>query len=140
VYKKQASGYCHTYFTSEDIDFALLGQYPTDVELSTAYKIAAEENDCLWSLLGIHPAQIKAAPTPGLIAQPTPDPAFEHLYLDEEHLIGQPDVPEQTAAEEVQQIIDNIQTTVGLSRAEDERLDACVLASVALSMDELARM
>ncbi|KAJ6592110.1 hypothetical protein DFH09DRAFT_807226, partial [Mycena vulgaris] len=54
AYKKQASGYSHTYFTTEDIDFALLSQYPTDVELSTAYQIAAEENDCLWSLLGIH--------------------------------------------------------------------------------------
>jgi hypothetical protein len=140
AYKKQASGYCHTYFTSEDIDFALLGQYPTDVELSTAYKIAAEENDCLWSLLGIHPAQIKAAPIPGLIPQPAPDPAFEHLYLDEEHLTGQHDIPEQTAAEEVQQMIDNLHTTVGLSRAEDEQLDACVMASVALSMDQLARM
>ncbi|KAJ7687654.1 hypothetical protein B0H17DRAFT_873223, partial [Mycena rosella] len=55
IFKKQASGYCHTYYTSEDIDFALLGQYPTDVELSTTYQIEAEENDCLWSLLGLHP-------------------------------------------------------------------------------------
>ncbi|KAJ7637531.1 hypothetical protein DFH06DRAFT_1002544 [Mycena polygramma] len=61
AYKKQAGGYCHTYFTSEDIDFSLLGQCPTDVELSTAYQIAVDENDCLWTLLGIHPAQIDAA-------------------------------------------------------------------------------
>jgi hypothetical protein len=117
-----------------------LGQCPTDVELSTAYKIAAEENDCLSSLLGIHPAQIKAAPILRLIPQPAPDPAFEYLYLDEEHLSCQRDIPEQTAAGEVQQMIDNLHTTVGLSRAEDEQLDACVMASVALSMDQLARM
>lgn len=114
-YKKQASGYCHTYFTSEDIDFALLGQYPTDVELSMAYKIAAEENDCLWTLLGIHPNQIKATPVPSLVPQPTPDPAFEHLYLNEDDLAGQPDSAEPTAAEEVQQMIDNLQSTIGLS-------------------------
>ncbi|KAJ7610674.1 hypothetical protein DFH06DRAFT_1016464, partial [Mycena polygramma] len=139
-YKKQASGYCHTYFTSEDIDFALLGQYPTDVELTTAYKIAAEENDALWTLLGIDPKQIHSAPDPNIIPQPTPDPAFEHLYLDEDDLVAHTDITEQTAAEEVQQIIDNLQSTVGLSRAEDEQLDACVMASVALSMDQLARM
>ncbi|KAJ6589574.1 hypothetical protein B0H19DRAFT_1303929 [Mycena capillaripes] len=139
-YKKQASGYSHTYFTSEDIDFALLGQFPTDIELSMAYKIAAEENDCLWTLLGVHPAQIKAAPVPGLVPQPTPDPAFEHLYLLEDDFAGQADIAEQTATEDVQRIIDNLQATVGLSRAEDEQLDACVMASVALSMDQLARM
>ncbi|KAJ7604607.1 hypothetical protein DFH06DRAFT_1386901 [Mycena polygramma] len=140
AYKKQASGYCHTYFTSEDIDFALLSQYPTDVELSKAYQIAVEENDCLWTLLGIHPAQIDAASPPKLISQPAPDPAFEALYLDETELASPRDVTEQTAAEEVQQMIDNIQSTVGLSRAEDEQLDACVMASVALSMDQLARI
>ncbi|KAF7345674.1 hypothetical protein MVEN_01587100 [Mycena venus] len=139
-YKKQASGYCHTYFTSEDIDFAPLGQYPTDVELSMAYKIAAEENNCLWTLLGIHPDQINSAPVFSLVPQPTPDPAFEHLYLNEDDLAAQAHGAEQTAAEEVQQIIDNLQSTVGLSRAEDEQLDACVMASVALSMDELARI
>ncbi|KAJ6482001.1 hypothetical protein C8R45DRAFT_831472 [Mycena sanguinolenta] len=140
AYKKQASGYCHTYFTSEDVNFGLLGQYPTDVELSLAYKIAAEENDCLWALLGIHPDQINAAPFPGLAPQPLPDPAFEHLYLNEDDLTVQAQIIEQTAAEQVQQMIDNLHHTVGLSRAEDEELDACVMASVALSMDELARM
>ncbi|KAJ7687303.1 hypothetical protein B0H17DRAFT_1180926 [Mycena rosella] len=141
IFKKQASGYCHTYYTSEDIDFALLGQYPTDVELSTTYQIAAEENDCLWSLLGIHPAQIRAAPLPGLVVQPSPDPTLENLYLAEDDIIAQQgDVSELTAAEEVQNIIDNLQTTVGLTRAEGEQLDACVMAAVALSMDELAKI
>ncbi|KAJ6617205.1 hypothetical protein B0H10DRAFT_1797924, partial [Mycena sp. CBHHK59/15] len=141
AYKKRASGYCHTYFMSEDIDFALLSQYPTDVELSMAYEIAAEENDCLWTLLGIHPARIKAAPMPGIVTQPSPDPTFEHLYLDEDELVAQKaETTEPTAAEEVQRIIDNLQATVGLSRAEDEQLDACVMAAVALSMDELARI
>ncbi|KAJ7182099.1 hypothetical protein C8R46DRAFT_1027905 [Mycena filopes] len=73
-FKKQASGYSHTYFTKDDIDFGLLSQYPTDLELSAAYEIAAEENNCLWSLLGImiHPMDIANAPDPGqsLIAQP----------------------------------------------------------------------
>ncbi|KAF7346851.1 hypothetical protein MSAN_01824400 [Mycena sanguinolenta] len=140
VYKKQASGYCHTYFSSENINFGLLGQYPTDVELSLAYKIAAEENDCLWALLGIHPDQINAAPDPGIAPQPAPDPAFEHLYLNEDDLTVEEQITEPTAAEQVQKIIDNLHSTTGLSRAEDEELDACVMASVALSLDELARI
>ncbi|KAJ7677295.1 hypothetical protein B0H14DRAFT_3684172 [Mycena olivaceomarginata] len=127
-----------------DINFALLGQYPTDVELSLAYKIATEENDCLWTLLGIHPNQIKATPVPSLVPQPTPDPVFEHLYLNKDDLAGQPDSAEPTAAEEVQQMVDNLQSTIGLSPSVyerlDEQLDACVMASVALSMDQLARI
>ncbi|KAJ6622832.1 hypothetical protein B0H10DRAFT_2214142 [Mycena sp. CBHHK59/15] len=140
-FKKQVSGYCHMYFTSEDIDFALLGQYPTDVELSTAYQIAVEENNCLWSLLGIHPDQIQSAPTPGLVPQPSPDPDFESLYLDEDSVESSPsEITEQTAAEELQSMIDGLKNVANISRCGDDELDACVMASVALSMDELAKI
>ncbi|KAJ7160844.1 hypothetical protein C8R46DRAFT_862810, partial [Mycena filopes] len=57
-FKKQASGYCHTYYSSENVDYNLLSQYPTDIELSAAYEMASQENECLWSLLGIHPGRI----------------------------------------------------------------------------------
>ncbi|KAJ6484795.1 hypothetical protein C8R45DRAFT_764021, partial [Mycena sanguinolenta] len=42
-FKKQASGYCHTYCSSENIDYDLLSRYPTDVELSDAYSMVAQE-------------------------------------------------------------------------------------------------
>jgi hypothetical protein len=90
-FKKQASGYCHTYYSSENIDYDLLSQFPTDVELSTAYGIAGQENECLWSLLGIHPARIKSAPARGLAPAPPPDPAFEHLYLQDENAEPEPE-------------------------------------------------
>ncbi|KAJ6632070.1 hypothetical protein B0H10DRAFT_2206481 [Mycena sp. CBHHK59/15] len=138
-FKKQASGYCHTYFSSENINYPLLSQYPTDVELWTAYQIAAEENDCLWALLGIHLERIKSAPTPGQIPQPFPDPDFVNLYIDGDQDI-EPEATEQTAAEELQQVIDSLKGTANLSRAAGQELDACVMASVALSMDELARI
>ncbi|KAJ6493128.1 hypothetical protein C8R45DRAFT_1073149 [Mycena sanguinolenta] len=137
-FKKQASGYCHTYYSSESIDYDLLSRYPTEVELSDVYATAAQENEGLWSLLGIHPTRIESTPIRGLAPAPPPDPAFEHLYLEEETPLEA--VAEKTPAEELQEMIDSLKTTANLSRAADEQLDACVMASVALSMDELARV
>ncbi|KAJ7040182.1 hypothetical protein C8F04DRAFT_1254358 [Mycena alexandri] len=136
-FKKQASGYSHTYFTKDDINFGLLGQYPTDLELSAAYEVAAEENNCLWSLLGIHPVDISNAFNPGsaLIAQPAPDPDFQDLYLDEDGA-----AVECTAAEELQRVVGSLKTASNISRAGDKELDACVMASVALAMEELAKI
>ncbi|KAJ7150342.1 hypothetical protein C8R46DRAFT_1358417 [Mycena filopes] len=138
-FKKQASGYCHTYYSSENIDYNLLSQYPTDIELSAAYEMAGQENECLWSLLGIHPGRIRSASPRRVVAAPLPDPAFQHLYLAAEEADAS-ELPEKTAAEELQGMIDSLKTTANLSRAADEELDACVLASAALSMDELARI
>jgi hypothetical protein len=73
-----------------------------------------------------------------LAAVPLPYPAFEHLYLQEENDLAP--VADKTPAEELQEMIDSVKTTANLSRAADEQLDACVMASVALSMDELARV
>jgi hypothetical protein len=139
-FKKKASGYSHTYFNKDDIDFGLLGQYPTDLELSAAYEIALEENNCLWSLLGIHPSDIVAAPDPGaaLIAQPAPDPDFEALYLNEDEDVDQQS--ESTAAEQLQRMVDSLKSAANISRAGDEELDACIMASVALAMEDLAKM
>ncbi|KAJ6545247.1 hypothetical protein B0H19DRAFT_1075591 [Mycena capillaripes] len=137
-FKKQASGYCHTYYSSEAIDYDLLNKYPTDIELSAAYEMASQENECLWSLLGIYPARIQGAPPRGLAQAPSPDPAFEHLYLQEDD--DSLEISEKSPAEELQSMIDSLKTTANLSRAADEQLDGCVMAAVALSMDELARV
>ncbi|KAJ7845792.1 hypothetical protein B0H13DRAFT_2409245 [Mycena leptocephala] len=108
--------------------------------LSVAYEIATEENNCLWSLLGIHPNDIVNAPDPGitLTAQPAPDPDFETLYLNED--LDVVETAEPTAAEQLQQVVDSLKSAVNISRAGDEELDACVMASVALVMEELGRI
>ncbi|KAJ7182110.1 hypothetical protein C8R46DRAFT_1210675 [Mycena filopes] len=112
----------HTYFTKDDIDFGLLSQYPTDLELSAAYEIAAEENNCLWSLLGIHPMDIANAPDPGqsLIAQPAPDPDFKDLYLHEDDETVEEE--ERSAAEELQKVVDSLKNVSNITRAGDEEL------------------
>ncbi|KAJ7872990.1 hypothetical protein B0H13DRAFT_1895154 [Mycena leptocephala] len=48
-FKKQSSGYRHTYYSAQNIDYDLLNRYPSDVELSAAYEMATQENECLWS-------------------------------------------------------------------------------------------
>ncbi|KAK7058169.1 hypothetical protein R3P38DRAFT_3547667 [Favolaschia claudopus] len=138
-FKKQASGYAHTYFTKDDVDFSLLAQYPSDVELGIAYEIAMEENNCLWSLLGIHPHEIANAPDPkvGLRTQPAPDPAHEAFYLDGDTAEDAQDVV-RSAAEQLQKIVDSLKSVANISRAGDNELDACVMASVTLAMEELA--
>ena len=140
-YKKVASGYFHTYFTSDDINYANLSRYPTDTELSAAYQAAAEENDCLWTLLGIHPSQLQQSPTASTTLHPNLDPQFQHLYLDEADILNASvSSSEPSPAEELQHCINGLQASVGLTRAQDQQLDAYVMAAVALSIDELQRM
>ncbi|KAJ7219936.1 hypothetical protein GGX14DRAFT_559755 [Mycena pura] len=139
-YKKVASGYCHTYFTGDGVDYANLSRYPTDIELSAAYQAAAEENDCLWTLLGTHPCQLQQSPTAFTLPHPNPDLRFQYLYVDEADILGAPEVFEPSPAEQLQQYIDSLQSSVGLTRAQDQQLDAYAMAAVALSIDELQRI
>ncbi|KAJ6606934.1 hypothetical protein B0H10DRAFT_1956731 [Mycena sp. CBHHK59/15] len=53
---------------------------------------------------------------------------------------GPSEITEQTAAEELQSMIDGLKNVVNISWCGDEELDACVMVSVALSMDELAKI
>ncbi|KAJ6632560.1 hypothetical protein B0H10DRAFT_1938152 [Mycena sp. CBHHK59/15] len=105
---------------------------------SHGVKRAAEDDD--QPRRKIAKTRIKAAQMPGIAPQPSPNSAMEHLYMDEDDVTpSELDATEETAAEEVQRMVDNLVSTVG-SMATNEQLDACVMASVALSMDELAKM
>ncbi|KAK7013894.1 hypothetical protein R3P38DRAFT_3322441 [Favolaschia claudopus] len=77
--------------------------YPSDSDLSSAYLVAIEENNCLWSLLGIHPNEIEqqSEATQDILA---------------------------TAAEQLQAVIDSLKDVPDISRAGDSELDACVMA------------
>ncbi|KAJ7229028.1 hypothetical protein GGX14DRAFT_616418, partial [Mycena pura] len=141
-YQKVASGYCHTYFTSDGVDYTNLNRYPTDVELSEAYKIASEENECLWTLLGIHPSQLQHSPAAVTPPHPDPDPQLHELYLNHSDILdtGSESAPEPSPAAELQHFIDNLQSSMGLNRADDQQLDAYAMAAVALSLDDLKKM
>ncbi|PPR00996.1 hypothetical protein CVT24_000570 [Panaeolus cyanescens] len=59
--KESAAGYAHTYFDDEGVDLAVLSHFPSDLEIQTIAKAAADEADSLVSLLGISPIQLFAA-------------------------------------------------------------------------------
>lgn len=137
-YKKTANGYQHTYFRADGADFDLLSQYPTDMDLSDAYATAVEENDSLWTLLGIHPQAIDSAPMPSLLPQLVSDSETGGYALEDDS--EEQEIPAQSDAEKLQSVIDGIASATNLSAAEDNQLDALTYASVALTLQELAKM
>lgn len=58
--KARASGYAHTYFSTDDglINLVLLSIFPSDAEIRTAAAAAWEEAKSLWFALGISPSDI----------------------------------------------------------------------------------
>jgi hypothetical protein len=68
--KARAAGYAHTYFDSSGIDLAQLSIFPTDTEIEATTKVAWEEANSLFVLLGVSPSDLKTAES---------RPAFTHL-------------------------------------------------------------
>ncbi|KAJ7197465.1 hypothetical protein GGX14DRAFT_574247 [Mycena pura] len=140
TFKESANGYCLTYFAADDVDLSLLCQQPLDVSYSTAYRAADEENTCLWTLLGVHPAALRAAPSPTSITpSPQPDSDLQHLYMTEDDFANRA-VDPLTAMEEIQLHINEAKKATGLSRDEDIKYDNLLFASVALSLEELRQI
>ncbi|KAJ7182103.1 hypothetical protein C8R46DRAFT_1210665 [Mycena filopes] len=71
-------------------------------------------------------------------SSPAPDPDFKDLYLHEDDETVEEE--ERSAAEELQKVVDSLKNVSNITRAGDEELDACVMASVALAMEELAKI
>lgn len=135
-YKKTVNGYQHTNLLEEGIDYELLKAFSSDAEFTEAYRAAVEENDTLWTLVGLHPAMILSAPMPSIQSMPV-DNSPESL----------PDIPhidslasDQSILDGLQTAIDSINTATNLTRTEDEELDACTFAAVALALEKLAKM
>jgi hypothetical protein len=132
-YKAKANGYQHTYLdTDGPINHELLSHFPTDMELSAAYKAASDENDSLWSLLGAHPDDIRAAP-----AVPAANKVDDY---DEEDEDDEDAEQLESDLQDLQDVLDQISSTANLTLAEDNELDACTMAAVALALQKLADM
>ncbi|KAJ7200399.1 hypothetical protein GGX14DRAFT_572153 [Mycena pura] len=137
--KATAAGYRPTYYTKDRVNLDLCSQFPTDASLSEAYKIGDEEAHALWALLGVHPIDLDRVPEPTAPPFSTlvSDPELDVLYLEEDELQPEPSPVELTPVERAQEFLDNLHSTTGLSRAEDEKRDAYAMAAIALSVDEL---
>ncbi|KAJ7036260.1 hypothetical protein C8F04DRAFT_1258120 [Mycena alexandri] len=111
----------------------------TSLKATDFKKQASVSTPRTWSF---QPVDISNAFNPGsaLIAQPAPDPDFQDLYLDEDGETIDGAAVECTAAEELQRVVGSLKTASNISCAGDKELDACVMASVALAMEELAKI
>lgn len=134
-FKKTANGYQHTYLLDGEVDYAKLKTFPSDADLTEAYRIAVEENETLWILLGLHPSIIRNAPMPSLESLPVvSDPLPE---INEEDLDS---ISDQSILEGLQAAIDSINNAVNLTLGEENELEALTFAAVALSLEKLAKM
>jgi hypothetical protein len=56
--KERASGYTHTYTDNRGVNLVELSTYPSDNEIQDAAKLAYEEAENLWTLLGAPPSLV----------------------------------------------------------------------------------
>ncbi|OBZ69091.1 hypothetical protein A0H81_10762 [Grifola frondosa] len=154
--KDRASGYAHSYYDTDDIDLAQLAVFPTDTEICDAAQDAWDEQESLWSLLGIRPADFltpspqNQTPFPSISSwfAPGQDPVpadvqvpFEHNPFD----LADPasdsedevdDISEVVEADYLQHLVDNEETTRLRSTKDDDRMLDLTCAAVAIALDE----
>ncbi len=109
-FKATASGYQHTYLHDTGLDYSVLSTFPSDAEFTEAYHLAIEENDTLWTLLGVYPELIKSVPEPSIV--PLAVDLSNDLPHNEEDL---PQDDELSTHEELQHAIDRIEKTYDLT-------------------------
>lgn len=118
-----------------ELDYNKLKCFPSDTDFTEAYKLALEENETLWTLLGLHPSTIENAPMPSL--QPLPSSSDP---LPDVEIEGQVPPSNQTILDGLQSAIDSINSVTNLTLAEENELKALTFAAVALSVEKLTRI
>jgi len=133
--KARAAGYSHTYFDHDGIDLVALSTYPTDVQISTAAEIAAQEANSLIALLGVNAELLHR---PQNIQAPAWLPSIDSwledglgaLELDSE---SDGDDDGLAEAEELQRILEDEETSP-ISRSERINRKCMDLTSAALAI------
>ncbi|KAI0037793.1 hypothetical protein FA95DRAFT_1684813 [Auriscalpium vulgare] len=157
--KARASGYSHTYLDIHGIEMGILGVFPSDMDIEKAALEAVEEADSLVLLLGINPAQARAASAgtritqlPGISAWygPPDTDAEDRDYSSEDNTSEEGDSDSEGSvgeAQEIQDILtseerDQWASNTGYSRSHslDEKLLALSCAAFSVAADETTRM
>ncbi|TFY80575.1 hypothetical protein EWM64_g3442 [Hericium alpestre] len=136
-FRKQASGYMHTYFDGDKIPMHLLSIFPSDEEIADIAVAAYEEASMLWSLLGYDPAS--DAPSSESATQ-TPLPADD---IDQDELEGgeEQEQGEISEKQELQNALTQASTLPTLpTNSTDTILDECTFAAASLNMEEYERI
>ena len=119
-----ASGYSHTHFDSRGLDIPVLATFPSDNEIDTAAKGAAEEVESLLALLGISPKRLREDSAIKL-------PPITSFHVDEDGYRGGDVISE---AQLLQDLIHEVEKTDG------EDLLRLAEATVLFTADEFMRM
>jgi hypothetical protein len=152
--KERASGYAHTYTDTSDIDLVALSIYPSDDDLNDAAKLAYEEAENLWTLLGAPPlAPNMSTRLPSIRAWFTEqvpsssddmalgdidDVGEDDLGSDYESCVGDPESDEEEECEalQIQKALDYLERVPAMLPKDEEEINRLALAAVSLSVGD----
>ncbi|KAK7453972.1 hypothetical protein VKT23_011484 [Stygiomarasmius scandens] len=142
TFKATASGYQHVFLNDADLktDYEKLSHFPSDQEFSTIYQTAYEESEALWMLLGVpYPWQhLEVAIESSILL--SPDLAADQDSEDDSDDDKELEDIDSNMRNQLNEMIENIDNMYGLRQHEEDQLDACSLASVALSLQEIGNI
>jgi hypothetical protein len=146
--KERASGYTHTYTDNRDTDLVALSIYPSDDDLHNAAKVAYEEAENLWTLLGAPPSAPNVSNRLPSIRAWFPEHngdtdemkniADDDFWSDYESCVGDSDSDDEEESEpaQIQKASDYLEkVSVKLSQEED-KINSLALAAVSLSVGD----
>lgn len=147
--KERASGYNHTYTDNRGVNLVNLSIYPSDSEIRDAAKVAYEEAENLWALLGAHPAlfadatarlpSIRAWFAEPLISTVSEDDTTrEDVDSDYESCIGDDEDDDEGPSDsaQIQDALNSLEKVTLKSFAEEDRVNNLAHAAVALSVQD----
>ncbi|KII84575.1 hypothetical protein PLICRDRAFT_167537 [Plicaturopsis crispa FD-325 SS-3] len=146
--RAQASGYCHTYFDSHGIDLMALATFPTDDEIQSAARLAADECDNLIALLGLVPHQLTRQQSSSMASLPGISSWFTEKDFDEDSESDSDDVDlpyydseEENDAEELQALLNQEEEDQwNRTNRQDDKLMALTGAALSVIADEMIRV
>lgn len=147
--KERASGYNHTYTDNRDVDLGVLSTYPSDDELNDSAKVAYDEAENLWTLLGVPPSLTRNSPVklPSIRAWFTgvtteyaesSDGDLDEVDSDYDSCVGDPDSEDEDKSEaaQIQEALDFLETVPIKSYNEEDEINQLAFAAVALSVGD----
>lgn len=130
---KTASGYHITCYDPKDINLSNLASFPTDHQFQELAKVAYAEAEALWIILGVPPVLLNDPGLPDRLA----------YWADEE------DSDEESGADldgglELQELLEQgdalLESRTRVSRDDQDLVEACTSAAIAVSVDTSHRM
>lgn len=150
--KARVSGYADAYYNADGMDISVLAQFSTDSEIAVLSTEAWQQNESIWSLLGVIIFDNSGVPIPLGIASFGPftehpespsrlddpfDYAAEINDSDSESQASE-DLDAIADAEELDRLIREDSRLPLQSRAVDAKRSALACATLATSMDDLS--